>query len=635
MEVEQGTDGSHLVVQVLIDSVGLSKVFTYLVPTRLEDKAAIGNFVSVPLGATRAKGWIVGVEKISANFVQQVDYELLPLYRILGGGPSKDVVSLCKWAAWRFIGSPVSFLTHASPKKRVEPKSTDQSDLEFDFDSCERQFIPNQSASNVVRIPPSFSRLEWLLGHLGLPERFEGRALFVCPTQKVVDEFYRELTAHKYYVATYPEEVFAQKVDAQIVIGARNAVFASMPGLSDIIVIDADESSHKESSSPYWESSIVAKARANDQLRVVLLSSAPTLEMCYEAKIMSLPRAKERDGWPMLMVADLCDEQHNGALISSSLISQIKSVLEHQDISERSFDFEDFDGVLVLYNRLGGARTLVCTKCKNPVVCVNCSTTLMQTSNVVRNGLLSEPRDIIRRAKESVAVNELICPNCKREYPAICTNCLSNTLKVVTFGIKRFALLLETALKSPVQEVDAASSTAINPKARVIVGTEAMFSRFKSAKMVVIADFDHYLFSPTLDAAEKAFSLLARASRLVPPRSVKTGYIPLYVQTRDPGSSVLKAVIEGDPRRVLSEELELRRQLGLPPFGAIVRVSGKSANLWLEKSGLSTNTDLQIIRLSDQEMDLRLDSKEELLNLLAEARSVAPPRNVKFVADPV
>lgn len=635
MGVEQDSDGANLIVQVLIDSVGLSKVFTYLVPTKFEDIVSVGNFVSVPLGASRAKGWIVGVAKVSASFAHDVDYELLPLYRVLGGGPSKEVISLCNWAAWRFIGSPVSFLTHASPKKRIDANLVDQSDFEFDFDSCGRRFILNQNMADVIRIPPSFSRLNWLSDHFGAHEEFVGRALIVCPTQRMVDEVYREFTNREFYVARYPDEVFGLKADAQIVVGARNAVFASVSGLGELIVVDADESSHKESSSPYWESSIVAKARASDELRVILLSSTPSTEMCHDAKIMSLSRVQERDGWPMLMVANLCDEQHNGALISSSLISQIRLALEHSAPSDKSFDSEDFDGVLVLYNRLGGARTLVCAKCKNPVVCVNCSTTLMQTSNVVRNGLLSEPRDIIRRAKESIAVNELICPNCKHEYPAICTNCLSNTLKVVTFGIKRFSLLLQTALKLPVQEVDASSSGAINPKARVIVGTEAMFSRFRSAKMVVIADFDHYLFAPTLDATEKALSLLAKASRLVPPRSVNTGYVPLYVQTRDPASSVLKSAVEGDPKRVISEELELRRQLGLPPFGAIVRVSGKSANLWVEKSGLSTNTELQIIRLSDQEMDLRLDSKEELLEMVAKARSLVSAKSVKFVADPV
>lgn len=635
MEIDKASAEMNLVAQVLIDSVGLSKVFTYLVPEKLAELAAIGNFVSVPLGNSRAKGWIVGVSRVPSNFSDRFDYEVLPLYRVLGGGPSQEVVALCKWAAWRFIGSPVSFLTHASPKKRIAASQVSAGDFAFDFETSEQLFIDAEHSSRTVRIPPSASRLEWLIDRFGSPDSFTRRALVVCPTQKVVDQFQRGFKSLGFSVATYPDELFVQDFTPQIVVGARNSVFASIPQLDEVIVVDGDEPSHKESSSPYWDSSIVAKARTATGVRVTLLSSAPTIEMCFKSQVMSLPRAQERDGWPKVAVADLCDEEHNGSLISPFLTSRIKAALQ-ADISWPIASSSDyFDGVLVLYNRLGGARTLVCSKCKNPVVCVNCSTTLMQVSKLVRNQLFSEPRDIIRRAKESVALNELVCPNCKSEYPAICTNCLSSTLKVVTFGIRRFALLLQTALKLQVQEMDASSSEPVNSKTRVVVGTEALFSRFSGAKMVVIADFDHYLFSPTMDATQRALSVLARASRLVPARSTGLDYVPLYLQTRDPSNLVIRAAIEGDPRRVVNEESELRKRLGLPPFGAVVRVCGKNANLWIEKSGLAGNTELQIIRLSDQEMDLRLDSKEELLDMLAVARAAVPPKSVKFIPDPV
>ncbi|NNN19473.1 MAG: hypothetical protein HKL84_06410 [Acidimicrobiaceae bacterium] len=620
-----------LVAEVLIDSVGLSKVFSYGVPDKYRSQIGIGSYVSVRLGNSRMRGWVVGLGEMSGQVKESLEFKLSPISRLLGGGPSPEVIALCKWAAWRFIGSPVSFMTHASPKNRVPSRAGG----ELDFRGCGTQFRLARGESLVVRIPPGHSRAEWITGHLGDPMKLMGQVIIVCPTQNAVRHISHSLQIRGFQTALFPEEFQSARDGAQVVIGARNAVFASVAQLSQIIVVDCDDPSHTESSSPVWSSFQVARARVEQSQRVVLLSSVPSVETMFGARTISLGRTMERSGWPRVLVADISEASVSTPLVSPGLISQIHAGLKmgvRPPIATRE-GLIDYDGVVVLYNRLGGARTLICSKCNQVVSCVKCSTTLMQTPpDHMRMGSANR-REINKKVKQSLLIAGLTCPRCKEEYPTICTHCMSGSLKVVTFGIERFRALLEAAIGSEVSEVDAASEIEISKLGRVTIATEAVFTRFGSAKMVVVADFDHYLYAATLNAREQALSLLSRVSRLVPPRSANTGYVPIFIQTRDINNIVLKSAVHGDPRLLIKEEADLRKRLNLPPFGAIVRVWGPKAAVWIETSGIGAISGIELIQANEGVFDLRSDSKEGLLDLIAERRSIVSASGVRFLAD--
>jgi len=632
MSVRDNASGIVPVAEVLIDSVGLSKVFSYSIPDRYLSRIGIGSYVSVQLGNSRSKGWVVGLCELSALEREGLEFKLSPIFRLLGGGPTAEVVALCRWASWRFVGSPVNFLTHASPKKRVPSRSGG----ELDFRDCDMQFRESRGESRVVRIPPSHSRADWIISHLGAPSSVTSQVIIVCATQTAVKHLATRFIEYGYSVAVFPDE-FERAIDgAQVIIGARNAVFASVSNLAEVIVVDADDPSHTETSSPSWSSYVVARARVGQSQRVVLLSSAPSVDMTYGAKTMSLSRSKERSGWPKVMVGEISEVPGRNPLISSALISQIKSGVGIGVAAPAVTDqgLIDYDGVIILYNRLGGARTLICSKCGKVVSCVKCSTTLMQAVPKYLRVSRGVRREIHQSTRERLSIASLTCPRCKEEYPAICTHCLSTSLKVVTFGIERFRSLLEAAAGKVVSEIDA--STDVHPESLgpITIGTEAVFSRFQSARMIVIADFDHYLYAPALDASETAISLLTRAARLVPPRSIDTGYVPMYIQTRDTQNSVIKAAVEGDPRQVTAGEAALRKKLSLPPFGAIVRVFGPKAPVWIQRSGIGGDDGVEVIPVGDGVFDLRGNSISQLLDLIAGKRSVQPSNGVRFSANP-
>ncbi len=631
MAVHDESSATVSVAQVLIDSVGLSKVFSYSIPDRFLARIGIGSYVSVPLGSSRARGWVVGLSELSVRDAEGLEFKLSPISRLLGGGPNADVIALCKWAGWRFIGSPVNFLTHASPKKRIASRPGGL----LEFQDCDRSFRQIRGESQVVRIPPSHSRADWIIGHIGSPSSVAGQVIVVCATQSAVKHLAARFARAGYTVAVFPDE-FEQALDgAQVVIGARNAVFASVSNLSEVIVVDADDPSHTETSSPSWSSYVVARGRVGQGQVALLLSSVPSVDMSHGARTKSLSRSEERSGWPKVLVGEITEVSGLNFLISSGLISQIRSVLVSAVTPAKLTDegLVDYDGVIVLYNRLGGARTLICSKCEKVVSCVKCSSTLMQmVPRHLREGV-GHSGDMNRTAREHLSIVGLACPRCKEEYPAICTNCMSTSLKVVTFGIERFRTLLQAAVGKRVSEVDASTEIRSESLGPITIGTEAVFSRFRSARGVVIADFDHYLFAPALGASETALALLARASRLVPPRTVASGFVPLYIQTRDVQNPVIKAALEGDPRQVTNGEAELRQRLSLPPFGAIVRVFGPKAPLWIRRSEIGLAQDVEVLPSGDGAFNLRGSSIEQLLDLIAEKRLAQPSAGVRFSAD--
>lgn len=619
------------VAEVLIDSVRLSRVFSYAVPRRLVDLVATGCYVSVPLGARRARGWVVGVREISEQSVADLEFELASIYRVLGGGPDSEVISLCKWASWRFLGSPVHFLTHASPKRRV--KASRGGDLEFS--RCGESLRSPRGESVVVRITPAQSRAQWVVEHMrGLDK---GQVIVVCPTEPTLEEVSIALRKAGVSVALFPDEFEkAASGEAQAVLGARNSVFATVRDLLEVIVVDADDPAHWETSSPVWSSFEVARARVSPGRKAYLLTSAPRVDFSAGSRMLALGPREERRGWPNTSVADIGNSEAHSPLITRKFLGLAHSVLEKEGLPPRRLasGLVSFDGVVVIYNRLGGAKALVCSQCSSPIRCVGCGSVLTQAGRALHSMSSDHRRDLNASSRRALRISSLVCPGCKEEYPAICTSCLGTSLKVIGFGINRFASVLQAALGHGVSEVDSSTKIAENGLSRVVVGTEAVFSRLSSAALVVIADIDQYLFSASVDAGERALSLVARCARLLEPRGSGNSGPTLLIQTRDAANEVVRAAVEGNPRRVLDEQRALLQRLGLPPFGALVRVSGPKAQQWIARVNLEEEEGVEVSKVSDGIFEVRGTGRDVLLDRIDELRTRVPPASVRFAVDP-
>ena len=89
----------------------------------------------------------------------------------------------------------------------------------------------------------------------------------------------------------------------------------------------------------------------------------------------------------------------------------------------------------------------------------------------------------------------------------------------------------------------------------------------------------------------------------------------MLVQTRLPDHEVLRAAVEGNPGIVASHELAVRRQLSLPPAGALALVSGAAAGTFA--TALSQLTALEVSDLGEGRWMVRAVSTTSLCDALA------------------
>jgi primosomal protein N' (replication factor Y) len=217
----------------------------------------------------------------------------------------------------------------------------------------------------------------------------------------------------------------------------------------------------------------------------------------------------------------------------------------------------------------------------------------------------------------------LRCHRCGESRPPVCQSCGSSALANVRPGVARVREELEAAAGRPVAAVTGASGEPPED-VDVFVGTEAVLHRIGRADVVAFLDIDAELLAPRYRAAEQAMSLLVRAARLVGPRTARGR---ILVQTFLPRHEALQAALLADPGRLARTEAERRRELDLPPFSALARVSGAAAAAWVATLGVASAPD------GDDGFLLRAPTWDELGAALASAPRPARAR-LRIEVDP-
>ena len=123
-------------------------------------KLAIGTMVRVALQGRRVGAWVTACDP------EPTPWQLRPLSKLVGVGPSAELVDLARWAAWRWAGRRATFLRTASPHRVVEsvpdlgprrevppPRATSSGAGEATFWAA-----AFDCAVSVVRIPPAGDR---------------------------------------------------------------------------------------------------------------------------------------------------------------------------------------------------------------------------------------------------------------------------------------------------------------------------------------------------------------------------------------------------------------------------------------------------------------------------------------------
>lgn len=479
---------------------------------------------------------------------------LRDMSKVTGMGPSAEVISLCRWAAWRWAGALAVLLRAASPERAVRglpdlaapgthgslPAASSLPPRRGGcgpgpvLDSATVQAALGGGVS-VTRTAPSAETMPLLDEAVRMGTG--GSVLVLAPRLAEARRLAEEIGRRNNPVALMPEGWARAAAGSCVVVGARGAAFAPAPDLRAAVVLDAHDEAYREERSPTWHASAVVAERARRAgAPCALVSPCPTLELQAEGREVLTSRAAERSGWPLCEVVDLTRQDPRAGMLTDRVARLAETATAGAPVR-------------FVLNRHGRAALLACARCRELARCERCKAAVRQGSAA-----------------------ELRCPLCGTVRPAVCAECGSTRLRNVRRGVTRVVEELAALADRHVEEVTAGSGP--RGLGELAVGTEAILNRTGRAAAVVFLDFDRELLSPTFRASERALALLARAARVVGGRE---GGGRLVVQTRLPRHEVIDAVVHADPGRLSRSEAKVRAELRLPPSFAVALLSGAGA----------------------------------------------------------
>ena len=585
-----------LVARVVPDVTGVDKVFDYLIPSELQEVIGVGDRVRVPLHGRNVPGWVTAIGSTSEGFTEVDETKLRSVIKRLGFGPSGEIVQLALWASHRWCGRLRAFFVAASPSTLVAtlPNARYQRGQVKVAGDAAVSLAVNESRSLLVQRGPLKSPVDVLVG-----AALSGPTLVIVPTVVRARLFAASLKRHGFTVAVLPDEWGSAAGGVDVAIGSRTAVFARVPDLRSIVVIDEHDDSLREERTPTWHARDVAIERAKRlNISCVLMSALPSVAAKAWAndRVLQSGEQEVQSEWPRIQLIDrTLDERWSNSLLSSDFIAELR------DHSRR---------IVVVLNTKGRARLLACASCKSLARCANCDA-----------------------AVETGAEGQFSCPRCFVQRPQVCIKCSSAKFLTLKPGVSKLREEIAQAAGRKVSDVVEVSGSsndadALDQAKMLFVGTEAALHRVHEADTVVFLDIDQELAAPRYRASEIVGSLLVHAARLVG-RSDRGGKV--MVQTHSIDSPVLQAMASLRIDQYLQSVSEMRSFMKLPPFGALAQLSGTNIDDAIQE--LQRNVFVHVSASSDGSYLVKAADWQILADALSEVEAAKGVR-LKVQVDP-
>ncbi len=352
---------------------------------------------------------------------------------------------------------------------------------------------------------------------------------------------------------------------AQMVVGARSALFLPFQNLGLIVVDEEHDTSYKQEDGVLYNARDMAVLRAAiNGAQVVLASATPSLESWANVEAGKYQRVEltSRFGpavMPEMTAIDMrVEDVPNGKWVSPTLKNAINDRLEKGEQS------------LIFLNRRGYAPITICRACGHQIGCDHCDA----------------------RMVEHRFLNRLMCHQCgeTKPMPSICPHCeIEGKLAPVGPGVERMAeevtalfpearvVVLSSDLYGSARAMKAHIEEIAKGGADIIVGTQlvAKGHNFPNLTLVGVIDADLGLQGSDLRAAERTFQLMrqvaGRAGRAQVPGAA-------MLQTFQPEHAVIRAILAGDEERFWAAEAAERKAAGVPPYGRMAGIILSSPN---------------------------------------------------------
>ena len=371
---------------------------------------------------------------------------------------------------------------------------------------------------------------------------------------------------------------------AQVVIGARSALFLPFNNLGLIIVDEEHEQTFKQQDpAPRYHARDAAIVLANFHnatrdngeqggAKVLLGSATPSIETYYNANSekFGLVILKERFGkvpMPEIELVDLKDSYFRKKMkghFSSTLIDEITEA------------FANNEQVILFQNRRGFSPVLECMTCGNVPQCPQCDVSLTYDKYK----------------------NQLRCHYCgySMAKPSNCHVCSSVDLETKGFGTEQIELeLAELFPQKNIKRMDQDTTRGKysfekiidsfkNREIDVLVGTQMLAKGldFDNVSLVGIMNADNMLYYPDFRAFERSFQMMTQVAGRSG-RAEKRGKV--IIQTYNPLHNIIQQVTNNDYEGMYKEQLYERKIYYYPPFYRLIKLTLKHRDFEKLKEG--------------------------------------------------
>lgn len=356
--------------------------------------------------------------------------------------------------------------------------------------------------------------------------------------------------------------------EADIVIGARSAVFAPLENIGIIIMDEEHSESYKSDMSPRYHAREIALFRAKQYgAAIVFASATPLVESYYKAqtgeyKLIEMRNRFNNSVLPAIHISDMRNElaAGNRSMFSRVLYREMKQSLERKE------------QIILFLNRRGFSTFVSCRSCGYTVQCPNCniSLTYHKFDNMLRCHYCGY-----------AAHNYTKCPECGSSYIRFFgggTQRVEDEVKRIFPGVSTIRMDVDTTGKK--QSHEKLLKKFDEEKIDILIGTQMVAKGldYENVTLVGAVSADTMLHINDFRSAERTFSMLEQVAGRAG-RGSKPGRA--VIQTYNPDAEAIRCASAHDYYGFYKGEIELRKLMWYPPFSKMIVIlfTGTSANI--------------------------------------------------------
>lgn len=359
----------------------------------------------------------------------------------------------------------------------------------------------------------------------------------------------------------YDEWRKIERGEAEVVVGARSAIFAPIENIGVIIIDEEHEASYKQEETPRYHARDLAIWRSEyHHCPVVLGSATPSLESRARAqknvyqRLRLTQRANQAATLPTIDVVDMRQEVENGNVSSFSMSLQEK-LQERLEKNEQS---------VLLLNRRGYSSFVMCRDCGYVLPCPNCdiSLTLHMDSKTMKCHYCGHEERIPYR-----------CPNCgqdKIRYYGTGTQKVEEELQTLLPDSRILRMDVDTTRRKGAHEK--ILRTFSEGQADILLGTQMIAKGldFPNVTLVGVLNADTALNLPDFRSSERTFQLLTQVSGRAG-RAEKPGEV--IIQSFNPEHYAIQLAKAQDYEDFYTKEMYIRHRGDYPPYYFTVQIT--------------------------------------------------------------